>query len=158
MAENESIKFYILIPTRERPATLLHCLHTIIHQSYTNFEIIVSDNFSQDNTENIVASISDPRISYINTEKRVGMASNFEYALSHTKSGWVTILGDDDGLLPEGTGASCKYNQDNWHGNAIIYLCRIIPGLTVQELTLYLQFRYAKDGSSEFQKYGCQNS
>ena len=100
MAENESIKFYILIPTRERPATLLHCLHTIIHQSYTNFEIIVSDNFSQDNTENIVASISDPRISYINTEKRVGMASNFEYALSHTKSGWVTILGDDDGLLP----------------------------------------------------------
>ncbi len=98
----ERIKFNVLIPTRERADTLYHCLRTVVAQDYDNLNIIVSDNFSQDKTKEVVASFDDPRIRYINTGKRVSMSHNWEYALSHVTDGWVTFLGDDDGMLPGG--------------------------------------------------------
>jgi glycosyltransferase involved in cell wall biosynthesis len=96
----DKTKFTVIVPTRERPDTLYYCLQTLVHQRYENFEILVSDNFSQDNTEQVVRSVGDSRIRYINTGRRVGMCSNFEFALSRVKDGWITYFGDDDGLLP----------------------------------------------------------
>ena len=95
-----SIKFNVIIPTRERADTLFHCLRTVVAQDYENLSIIVSDNFSQDNTKEIVDSFADHRIKYINTGKRVSMSHNWEFALSHVMDGWVMFLGDDDGLYP----------------------------------------------------------
>ena len=96
----EKIKFSIVIPTRERADTLSHSIATCTAQDYENLDIIVSDNFSQDNTREVVYAFTDPRIKYINTGKRVSMSHNWEFALSHITDGWVTFLGDDDGLLP----------------------------------------------------------
>lgn len=97
----ENIKFNVIIPTRERADTLYHCLRTVIAQDYKNLTIIVSDNFSQDNTKEVVYSFADPRIKYLNTGKRISMSHNWEFALGHVTGGWVTIVGDDDGLLPD---------------------------------------------------------
>ena len=99
---NENKKFNVIIPTRERADTLFHCLRTVVAQEYDNLNIIVSDNFSQDQTKKVVASFSDSRIKYINTGKRLSMSHNWEFALNHVTDGWVTYLGDDDGLLPGG--------------------------------------------------------
>jgi glycosyltransferase involved in cell wall biosynthesis len=96
----ERIKFTVIIPTRERADTLYHCLRTVVEQDYDELTIIVSDNFSQDNTREIVESFSDRRIKYINTGSRISMSHNWEFALSHVTDGWVTFLGDDDGMLP----------------------------------------------------------
>jgi GT2 family glycosyltransferase len=87
----DKTKFTIIVPTKERADTLYHCLQTLVRQRYENFEILVSDNFSQDNTEQIVRGIRDSRIRYINTGRRVGMSRNFEFALSHVKNGWIII-------------------------------------------------------------------
>jgi hypothetical protein len=93
--------FTVVIPTRERCDTLKHALHTCIIQDYDNLEIIVSDNFSQDRTREVVESYKDPRIRYINTGKRLSMTDNFEFALSYVApKGYVIYIGDDDGLLP----------------------------------------------------------
>ena len=94
------IKFSVIVPTRERADTLVHCLRTLIAQDYPNLDIIVSDNFSQDGTKEAVASFSDPRIKYINTGKRISMSHNWEFALNHVTEGWVMFMGDDDGLFP----------------------------------------------------------
>ncbi len=93
-------KFTIIIPTRERADTLYWCLKTLVAQDYENLEILVSDNFSQDNTKEVVDSLDDKRIRYINTGKRVEMSLNWEFALSHVTEGYVGFLGDDDGYLP----------------------------------------------------------
>jgi glycosyltransferase involved in cell wall biosynthesis len=97
---NSLPKFTIVIPTRERSDTLSATLKTCITQDYSNLEIIVSDNYSQDQTKDVVESFSDERIRYINTGKRVGMAANWEFALSHVSDGYVSYIGDDDGFLP----------------------------------------------------------
>lgn len=93
-------KFTIIIPTRERAETLYHTLKTCTSQNYDNLSIIISDNLSQDNTQEIVNSFNDSRIQYINTGSRLSMSHNWEFALSHVHNGFVTVLGDDDGLLP----------------------------------------------------------
>lgn len=96
----ESVRFSLIVPTRERIDTLRFCLQTLTTQTYQNLEIIVSDNASTDGTEAYVKSLSDPRIRYVNTGKRVGMSQNWEFALNHATGEWIAFLGDDDGLLP----------------------------------------------------------
>ncbi|WP_374252040.1 glycosyltransferase family 2 protein [Acinetobacter brisouii] len=95
-------KITIIIPTRERAEVLRYSLQTVMMQDYQNLEIIVCDNFSNDETEEIVKGANDARIRYINTGKRLSMSHNWEFALSHVTDGWVTFIGDDDGLLPGG--------------------------------------------------------
>lgn len=90
----------IVVPTRERPDTLKHCLRTILMQDDNRFEVIVSDNYSGPETRAVVESFQDSRIRYVRTDGRLGMSENFEFALSHVKGNWVTIVGDDDGLVP----------------------------------------------------------
>lgn len=93
-------KFTIVIPTRERCATLPFALRTAVEQDYENLEIIVSDNASTDETRQVVESFTDPRIRYINTGRRVSMSLNWEFALGHVTGDYVTYMGDDDALLP----------------------------------------------------------
>lgn len=94
-------KITVIIPTRDRCDVLGASLRTVTAQEYDNLEIIVSDNFSTDNTKEVVRSANDVRIKYINTGERISMSHNWEFALSNVDdTGWVTIIGDDDGLLP----------------------------------------------------------
>lgn len=92
--------FTIIIPTRERSDTLVHTLRTALAQDYENFEVLVSDNASQDDTAEKVGQIRDSRLRYVNTGRRVSMSENWEFALNHVTRGWVTVLGDDDAILP----------------------------------------------------------
>ena len=97
----DSLKFTVVVPTRERADVLVDCLRTVVAQDYEPLEILVSDNFSGDDTEAAVRSFDDPRITYVNTGRRLSMSDNWEFALGHVTDGWVTIIGDDDGLLPD---------------------------------------------------------
>ncbi|RYZ29021.1 MAG: glycosyltransferase, partial [Sphingobacteriales bacterium] len=78
-------KYTVVVPTRERADTLLHTLRTCVTQNYDNLTILVSDNCSQDTTEEVVRSFNDPRIQYVNTGKRLSMSHNWEFALSQVR-------------------------------------------------------------------------
>jgi len=89
-----------LIPTRDRSDTLLYAIRSALSQNYPNFTVLVSDNASEDNTRDLVTSIKDERLRYVNTGRRVSMSHNWEFGLSHVSGGWVTVIGDDDAVLP----------------------------------------------------------
>jgi glycosyltransferase involved in cell wall biosynthesis len=94
-------KITLVIPTRERGDVLQSTLRTAVAQDYDNLEILVADNFSNDNTRDIVMSQADKRIRYVNSGKRLNMSSNWDFALSNLgKTDFVSIMGDDDGILP----------------------------------------------------------
>jgi glycosyltransferase involved in cell wall biosynthesis len=92
----------VIIPTRERAETLLYTLRTALDQTSENFEVIVSDNFSQDNTAEVVRSLSDPRIRLINPGRRLSMCDNWDFALLHAAGDYVMFIGDDDAVVPGG--------------------------------------------------------
>lgn len=97
-------KVTVVIPTRERPDTLAKSLKTALNQDWPNLEVIVSDNYGGPATAAVVQAMNDPRITYLNTGRRLSMSHNWEFAISGIKEGWITLIGDDDGLLPNSLG------------------------------------------------------
>jgi glycosyltransferase involved in cell wall biosynthesis len=91
-------KIIVIIPTRERCDVLKHALASVVQESYKNLQIIVSDNCSDDETCEVVNGFNDPRILYVKTAQRVSMSENWEFALGFVDDGWVTYMGDDDGI------------------------------------------------------------
>ena len=112
MAEKASPNplFTVIIPVKNRAKYLEHTLRTCLIQEYDNFEIIISDDGSTDNTKAICDKviISDSRVSYYSHEPGIGMRDNFEFALSKVKPGFVIALGGDDGILPNGISSMWK--------------------------------------------------
>ena len=96
--------FTVIIPQKNRAEYLHSTLLSCMAQDYPNFEIIVSDDCSEDNSVQIVRELMkrDTRIRLFAHEKHLGMRDNFEYALSQVKPGYVIALGGDDGLVPGG--------------------------------------------------------
>jgi glycosyltransferase involved in cell wall biosynthesis len=93
-------KITVVIPTRERLPVLRYSMQTVLSQPYEMLQVLVSDNYSTDGTGDFVRGLSDPRLRYVNSGRRLSMSENWEFALSHVEDGWVMFLGDDDGLLP----------------------------------------------------------
>ena len=119
-------KITVIIPTRERCDVLGKAIKTVTNQDYRNLQIIVSDNFSSDSTSEIVRSINDSRLKYINTGKRLSMSHNWEFALSHVADGWVMVIGDDDGLLPGALSRAAKIIGDTGTSAIISNCCTFI--------------------------------
>lgn len=97
---SQNVAFSVIVPTRERARTLGATLRTILSQDYPAFEVVVSDNASQDNTAELVKDLSDERIRYFNTGRRLAMHENWNFALEKVRGDFVTVIGDDDGLVP----------------------------------------------------------
>ena len=94
------MKISIIIPTRERAEFLRYSVRTALEIQDKNFEIIVCNNASSDNTEAVDKSLSDPRVHYVYTGSRISMRENFNFALKHSTGEYVIFLGDDDGIVP----------------------------------------------------------
>jgi glycosyltransferase involved in cell wall biosynthesis len=92
-------KFSIVLPTRNRHQTLQYALKTCLSQDFEDYEIIVSDNFSTSDTQEVVEKFNDDRIVYLRTNQPLAMSKNWEFALSHIRGDYVILIGDDDGLL-----------------------------------------------------------
>jgi hypothetical protein len=92
-------RFSIVVPTRERAATLHYCLRTCLAQDYDDYEVVVCDNHSSPATRQVVEELSSPRIKYLRAPRPLAMSANWELAVGQAAGEYVTVLGDDDGLL-----------------------------------------------------------
>ncbi len=91
-------------PTYNRPEGLRHMLECSIAQTYTNLEIIVSDNCSDgDETEKLVRSLmqKDSRIKYFRQPKNIGSFNNYRFLLAQASGEYFAWACDDDAREPE---------------------------------------------------------
>lgn len=89
----------ILIPTYKRAGFLHRCLESVVVQSHPGIEILVSDNCSPDNTEEVVGSFQDPRLRYFRQPVNIGAVRNFHFLANQAKGKYLFFLTDDDFLL-----------------------------------------------------------
>ena len=85
----------IIVPTYNRANLIGDTILSLINQNYNNYEIIVVDDGSIDNTAEVIAGFNDPKIKYfkkINEER--GMARN--YGVTHSKGEYVNFFDSDD--------------------------------------------------------------
>ena len=93
-------RYSILIPTRNGAKYVGYAIESILNQSYASVEVIVSVNHSSDDTLSVVSEITDKRLTLIVPPEPLSMAKHYEWCLCHANGEWVTILGDDDALMP----------------------------------------------------------
>ncbi len=89
----------MLLPTRNRLGLLKYAVQTVLRQDYPDWEIIISDNFSEEDIAGYVRSLNDPRIKYYRTESFVPVTDNWNNALEKSSGDYITMLGDDDCLM-----------------------------------------------------------
>ena len=98
---NNQLLLSIVIPTYNRAKYLERCLESIVCQQGDYYEIVVSDNASPDNTQEVMQKyITDRRIHYYRNEKNLGARENIFKATKLAQGEYVFWLTDDDYLLP----------------------------------------------------------
>jgi len=93
--------FSVVIPTCNRADMLRQAIQSVLEQTFSNWEMIVVDDHSTDNTSQIVASFNDPRIFYLVNDRGRGGAGARNTGIAHTRGQWVAFLDDDDVWLAE---------------------------------------------------------
>jgi glycosyltransferase involved in cell wall biosynthesis len=90
------------IPTFNGNTGVLRTLSSIWEQDYPNLEIIISNNCSTDNTEDIILARckNHPEIKYFIQEQNIGMIPNFEFVLRKASGKYFMWVADDDTLAP----------------------------------------------------------
>jgi glycosyltransferase involved in cell wall biosynthesis len=99
----------IIIPTYNRSNFMLECLDSIWKQTYNNYEVIIVDDGSTDNTRDILkASIQDNRIIYF-YQKNQGAARARNKGIESASGKFITFLDSDDCFLPNKLLNQIKY-------------------------------------------------
>ncbi len=105
--QNENIKYTIAIPAFKKQY-LKECIDSALNQSYRNFEIIIVNDASPENLDQIVNQYSDSRIHYYRNEIGFGgynVVDNWNKCLEYATGDYIICMGDDDKLLP-----NCLYD------------------------------------------------
>lgn len=91
-----------IIPTYRRPSLLVRAVRSVLRQGVEDFQVIVYDNASGDETARVVAELAaeDPRVRYCAHLENIGAFENFNYGLQHVDTEYFSLLSDDDLLLP----------------------------------------------------------
>ena len=145
-------RFSILIPTRNRRGTLMFALETALAQTHDAFEVVVMDNHCSDGTTEYLEGLTHPRLRHVRSDGPLSMSSNWELGLSHCRGEYVTVIGDDDGLMPDavafGEAAVRQSGAEvvTWTPHTYWWPDTIVEA---QRNMLYVQLAGGNDGSIE---------
>jgi glycosyltransferase involved in cell wall biosynthesis len=96
-----SPKVSILIPTYNYAHYIGEAIESALNQTYTDFELIIIDDQSRDNTDEVVARyLTDPRVRYYKNKVNLGLAANFNEALKYASGEYIKYLLADDLFHP----------------------------------------------------------
>ncbi|HJO92903.1 MAG TPA: glycosyltransferase family 2 protein [Victivallales bacterium] len=88
--------FTIGITTYDRPEMLRECLKSLINQTFTDFEVIIGNDYIKQHINLNDLDIHDKRIRIINHERNLGEIKNMNYLLSVSSGKYFTWIADDD--------------------------------------------------------------
>jgi glycosyltransferase involved in cell wall biosynthesis len=89
----------VIVPTYNRAHCIKTAITSIIEQSYTNWELLIIDDGSTDQTKSIISTYTDSRIRY-SYQKNAGPKVARNYGLQQSQGAWITYLDSDDILYP----------------------------------------------------------
>lgn len=103
----------IIMPSYNTARFITETIQSVLAQTYTNWELIIVDDCSKDNTDEVVAAFDDARIRYLKNAKNSGAAVARNYALREAKGRWIAFLDSDDIWLPEKLEKQIAFMQKN---------------------------------------------
>jgi glycosyltransferase involved in cell wall biosynthesis len=91
----------VVIPSYNYASFLGRALKSLIEQTYSNWEAIIIDNYSKDNTDEIVNAFMDPRIRILKIRNNGVIAASRNLGIRESKGDWVAFLDADDFWYPK---------------------------------------------------------
>lgn len=105
----------IITPSYNSSLFIEDCIVSVQNQSYTNWEMLIVDDFSRDNSVELIQEIAkqDSRIKLIALSSNVGAAEARNEALAHSKGKYIAFLDSDDLWLPTKLEKQIKFMQSS---------------------------------------------
>lgn len=111
-ATNELVS--IIMPSYNTAEYISASIDSVLAQTYTDWELIIVDDCSTDNTDKIVKGyLNDERIRYLKNETNSGAAVSRNYALREAKGKWIAFLDSDDLWEPEKLEKQLRFMVEN---------------------------------------------
>ena len=110
----------VIIPTYNRGNLIKRAINSILNQTYQNIEIIVVDDCSNDNTEEVVKGINSSKIKYIKHEKNYGACRARNTGIENASGDYIAFLDSDDEWLSDKLEKQLKFMNDK---DADIVIC-----------------------------------
>lgn len=109
----------VIMPSWNTGKLIAESIQSVIDQTYENWELIIVDDCSTDNTDAVVAKFTDKRIRYFKNEKNSGAALSRNRALREARGEWIAFLDSDDLWNPDKL--EHQINFMNEHGYTLSY-------------------------------------
>jgi len=103
----------VVIPTFNYAHFLAEAIESVLAQTYTNFEIIIVDNFSLDNTAELVGSFLDDRIKFLQFENKGSIAAARNFGWKNSSGELVAFLDADDSWYPMKLSSQVRLHVSN---------------------------------------------
>lgn len=91
----------VIMPVYNRSKTIELAINSVLQQTNPDFELIIVDDSSTDNTVEVISSIKDPRISVFQLNKNSGAASARNYGIKKSRGPIISFLDSDDYFEPD---------------------------------------------------------
>lgn len=99
MTINKSVAVSIIIPTYNRGYCLSRTIKSVLEQEFQDFEIIIVDNYSTDNTDEVINSFDDERITLLKFKNEGIVAASRNLGIKKAKGQYIAFLDSDDWWL-----------------------------------------------------------
>lgn len=103
----------IIMPSYNTGKYISESIHSVLNQTYKNWELIIIDDCSTDNTVSVVNSFMDKRIRFFQNKTNSGAAVSRNVALTLSKGRWIAFLDSDDLWVPEKLEHQIKFMEQN---------------------------------------------
>lgn len=103
----------IIMPSWNTANFIAESIQSVLNQTYTNWELLIVDDCSTDNTDEVVASFNDNRIKYFHNEKNSGAALTRNKAMREAQGEWIAFLDSDDLWVPNKLEHQIKFMKEN---------------------------------------------
>jgi glycosyltransferase involved in cell wall biosynthesis len=113
--KNTLQKVYIGLPVYNGSKTIEKAINSVLAQTFQNFELVISDNASNDETAKICKEflLKDSRIKYIRQKNNIGVSANMKFLLEKANEEYFMWIGSDDWISPEFLEANVSTLQSN---------------------------------------------
>ena len=98
---NNNPSVSVIIPTYNCAHLINRAIQSILNQTYQDFEIIVVDDGSKDNTEEVVKGFKDKRIRYLRHDKNMGEGATRNTGIKASRCEYIAFQDSDDECFPE---------------------------------------------------------
>lgn len=146
----------IIMPSYNTAEYIAESIQSVLSQSYTDWELIVVDDRSTDNTDDVINPyLTDKRVKYIKNDTNSGAAVSRNRALREARGKWIAFLDSDDIWMPDKLEKQVRYMEENDYHFTYTNYAEINADGTKNGVTVTGPQRVTKTGMFNYCWPGC---